>query len=228
MIINGLYQKGGHAYKSCTNKMLGVSMDTCKRFRKMISDYIEGSLSRADRLEFEKHIELCKDCFDTVEGEKGLLEEIHHFDEVVTSEDFDTVLRTRIRIESGIGRRRLGELFWTWPARIPVYGMSLALILIASVMVLNQINGQKSSTIPQPYINNEWYGGNPSQNNFDQPFTETENVIYMIDRLNPEQLIDNSFTDSNTNDVNLVDTVYNDSLKVQQTNSMQTNNTIVY
>ena len=163
-------------------------MSTCKRFKKMILDYVEGSLSNADRREIEQHLEDCEGCHSVAEREKQLIEDLHRLGRQTTSEDFDTILRTRIKIENGIGRRRLNELVWSWPAKIPVYGMSLALLLIASVMVFDQIRQHNEPEIPQPYVNTIWYGGNPASDADDQPFMETESVIYTIDRMDETQL----------------------------------------
>ncbi|MBN1154108.1 zf-HC2 domain-containing protein [candidate division KSB1 bacterium] len=203
-------------------------MDTCKRFKKLISDFIEGSLSKSDRFEFEKHLEHCEGCHSVLEREKRLIDGLHHLGHLNTSKDFDTVLRTRIRIESGIGRRRLNELVWTWPAKIPVYGMSLALLLIAFVMVFEQIKEQNKPVIPQPYVNTNWHGGNPDQNTFPKTYTETENVIYMIDPLDPQQLGDGSYNETEGTATFGIKSNFGDSLEDKRETSLQSIRQVVY
>ena len=167
-------------------------MSNCKRFREMVSDYIEGELSGEDKIHFENHIKECSICSEITAKMRLLQNDLCSLKLIQASPDFDTILRTRIRIESGIGRRRLHEIIWNWPAKIPVYGMSLALIIIAFVLVAEQINQPYQSLKPDPYVNTEWYGGNPNQNNSSVMMDETENFIYVIERTSPDKLFNNN------------------------------------
>ena len=116
-----------------------------------------------------------------------------------TSPDFETILRTRIRIESGIQRRRLQAVSLPWPTRIPVYGIALALIIIASVLVIDNVTKSRFSYKPEALPNTGWYGGNPSQNIQSPVVKETDNYIYAIDRVSPQDLIDNYGTSVDSN-----------------------------
>ena len=40
---------------------------TCRELVELVSDYLEGSLSRRDRKRFEKHIRSCGNCHEYVE-----------------------------------------------------------------------------------------------------------------------------------------------------------------
>jgi len=198
-------------------------MKNCKRFQKMISDYVEGELGDNHKNNFEKHLQMCKTCHQVILRIRKLRESLGCMTLIQTSADFDTVLRTRIKIESGIGRRRLQEIIWSWPAKIPVYGMAVALIVIAMVLVFEQTKKTNQTQKPEAYVDTQWYGGNPEQNNFTPILVETENVIYVIDRMTPEKFytgnINESYKDSITkSEVN--DSLKLSKIKVQQANQM--------
>lgn len=202
-------------------------MKKCKRFKKLISDYIEGALKGTDKSSFENHLEECIDCAETVSRVDKLSTKLKKLKQIQTSEDFDTVLHTRIRIESGIGRRRLHEIVWSWPAKIPVYGMSLAIIVIAIVLVLEQVNEPYQSPTPDAYINAEWYGGNPGQRTSSDIMRETENVIYVIERTSPEKLIQTQGQSLNSSYLDSINRTQNsDSLALRNSQSYQVNQVV--
>ncbi|MBD3290463.1 hypothetical protein GF337_16785 [candidate division KSB1 bacterium] len=203
-------------------------MKKCKRFKRLISDYIEGALNVTDKTSFESHLQDCVNCADTVSRVTKLSTRMKKLKHIKTSEDFNTVLHTRIRIESGIGRRRLHEIVWSWPAKVPVYGMALAIIVIAVVLVLEQIDNPYQSPAPAPYINAEWYGGNPDQQTSSDILTETENVIYVIERTSPEKLIQSQGQSLNSSYLDSINrTQDSDSLTLRNSQSYQVNQ-IVY
>lgn len=173
-------------------------MDPCKRFREFLSLYVDKEIPKEKEQEFEKHLDECLSCHDSVSVQRKILDDIHSLKSVRTSEDFDTILRTRIKIESGLSRRRLKEMVWGWPARIPIYGMSLALIIIAALMVMQQFKSMNQSTVPEAYPNTEWYGNNPARNQSSNGILETDNSIYVIDSVNPE--VENSGQNSDRAD----------------------------
>ena len=198
-------------------------MNNCKRFNEMISDYIEGGLFKDDKKYFENHLKECPTCSETVSKMQILQKKLRSLKLLQTSPDFETVLRTRIRIESGIGRRRLHEIIWSWPAKVPVYGMSLALIIIAFVLVVEQINKPQRLLKPDPYVNTKWYGGNPNQNNSSTMINESENNIYVIERTSPDKLLNSKRPVLSASNRDSVTKTKNDSLNYRDKQIKQVN-----
>jgi len=195
-------------------------MSSCNRIKEIISDYIEGELTREQKKWVESHLTHCKDCDEVIVRVKKIKKSLSSLRNIETSPDFETILRTRIKIESGIGRRRIQELIWTWPARIPIYGMSLALIIIAMVLVIEQIN--KPDTIrPDSYINTEWYGGKSSQNTSGPIIEQTDNVIYVIERMAPEDVLQAESMPYSTDDT--MRNTHNDSMSIRDKRLKQVN-----
>ncbi len=173
-------------------------MKICRRFKKMLSLYIDSELPKREKQEFENHLDECPECQEKVALQQLLVNKLHHLKRIRTSDDFDAVLRTRIRIESGIGKRRFDEMTWGWTTKVPVYGMSLALIIIAAVLVFEQVKKANQPERPQAYTDTEWYGRNPSQNSSPVIIEQKEDVIYVIDRVSPDQLMKNQTSEKDT------------------------------
>ncbi|MBN2008415.1 zf-HC2 domain-containing protein [candidate division KSB1 bacterium] len=164
-------------------------MSNCKRIKAIVSEYIDGELTREQQKMVESHLAACKSCDEVIANVKALRRNLHELKRVETSPDFETILRTRIRIESGVSRRRLQELFWTGPARLPMYGMAAALIVIASIMVFDQIRDAREPAQPDAYINYQWYGGTNQQYTTTPVMQQSDNVIYVLDRMSPEDVL---------------------------------------
>ncbi|TML04673.1 MAG: anti-sigma factor [Actinobacteria bacterium] len=66
-----------------------AALMTCEELVELVTDYLEGALSAADRARFEEHIELCVMCHDHMDrmraivGELGALHERHIDPEVL-------------------------------------------------------------------------------------------------------------------------------------------------
>ncbi len=168
---------------------IGVWMSNCKRIKAIVSEYIEQDLTREQQRMVEAHLSDCKTCDEVIERVKDLRTKLHTLAQLKTSEDFETILRTRIRIESGLSRRRLSEILWTGPAKLPVYGMAVALIVIASIMVFDQVKQSRRPAQPAAYINTEFYDGNSQQNQRTSTMNASDDVIYYaIDKVTPDEV----------------------------------------
>jgi len=115
-------------------------MENCKWFEQYFSDYIEGQLDLSLTQKLEQHLAKCKYCTAIIQRMRLVMGSLHQVSQLKTSSDFDTILRTRIRIESGLERSSWRDRFNSWAIRIPVYAASIAIILIAFVLLKGQYN----------------------------------------------------------------------------------------
>lgn len=116
----------------------GLLMKKCERFRQHFSDYIDGLLDSTIRLELENHLENCPRCLKVIQRMKNVSQKLKHLPGLKTSPDFDMVLRTRIRVESGLERKSWSENKFKWSIQIPVYAASIAIIWGAFVFINDQ------------------------------------------------------------------------------------------
>jgi anti-sigma factor RsiW len=97
-------------------------MNSCQKLSELFSEYVERSLHEEVRQEVELHLKACPPCQETIERLGRLRRNLKSLSVVKVSPDFETVLRTRMRLE----RHRLRP--WTFsmplfPARAMAYGL---------------------------------------------------------------------------------------------------------
>lgn len=151
-------------------------MDSCQRFKELMSDYIEGGLDPQSKQEMEHHFNECIRCSSTTEELRTLISELKALPQVSVSPDFDTILRARIRLENGLARRQYDRFFASWKFRIPAYAVAMALIVLAAFTIFSQLNRQRQLYPPDAYVNPEYYGGRYQQ-------VDSVNVVfYMLEK----------------------------------------------
>lgn len=111
-------------------------MPLCKRFEDDIFDYVDGLLFGPRKKELDKHFEECSPCSRAFEEIKRVRSQLRKLRPLRTSADFETVLRSRISLERSLRRGALNN----WPVRIPLYAAAGALIVIATLFVLQPTN----------------------------------------------------------------------------------------
>jgi hypothetical protein len=190
-------------------------MDGCKKIRKFLSSYLDGELVGKDKVDFEDHLEQCKDCSETTQQVQKLTKLLPKLSRPSTSPDFNEVLRARIRIENTKSRRQLKEVRWPWLDRVPLYGMSLAIIVLAVILVREQINRSHITPKPNAMVNPMWYGGKAAQNSNPNYIVESENVIYILDRISPADFLNKKQLATQSDSlVDSLNVVVKDSLKM--------------
>ncbi|MDZ7263326.1 MAG: zf-HC2 domain-containing protein [candidate division KSB1 bacterium] len=138
-------------------------MDSCQRFKELMSDYIEGGLDPQSKQEMEHHFKECLRCASTTEELRSLIQELKALPQVTVSPDFETILRARIRLENGLVRRQQERFFASWKFRVPAFSAAMVVILLAALTVFSQLNRQRQLYPPDAYVNPEYYGGRYQQ-----------------------------------------------------------------
>jgi len=110
-------------------------MNSCQKFSELFSEYVERSLHQKVRQEVELHLKACPPCQETIERLGRLRRNLKSLSAVKISPDFETVLRTRMRLE----RHRLRP--WTFsmplfPARAMAYGLLFVGVIGGGVIYL--------------------------------------------------------------------------------------------
>lgn len=103
-------------------------MNSCEKLSELLSDYVERSLHEEVRQKIEFHLKACPPCQETVERLGKLRRNLRSLSAVKASPDFETVLRTRMRLE----RHRLRPWTFSMPL-LPARAMAYALLLVGLV-----------------------------------------------------------------------------------------------
>lgn len=74
-------------------------MKNCERFTELFSDYAEDGLSSAEKRELDVHLQQCSECRSAAAGVVNLRTSLRQMPGLTTSPDFETILRTRIKME---------------------------------------------------------------------------------------------------------------------------------
>lgn len=131
-------------------------MDSCQRFKEMVSDYIEGGLGQQDKAMMDKHLKDCLRCRGVIKQLKSLIHTVRELPRVKVSTNFETILRARISMESGLERRRRARLFPLGQIKFPAYAFSAVMIVVALVASLLLIKPETNEA-PIANIDNELY-----------------------------------------------------------------------
>jgi hypothetical protein len=105
-------------------------MKNCERFTKLLSDYAENTLMPAEKCELDVHLEQCTECRVAAEGVVNLRRNLRRLPAIPISPDFETILRTRIKLD----RRAYAAPIWNRqhvaPRRLATFSAT-AVIMIA-------------------------------------------------------------------------------------------------
>jgi len=74
-------------------------MKNCERFTELFSDYAEDGLSSAEKRELDVHLQQCSECRSAAAGVVNLRTSLRQMPGLTTSPDFETILRTRMKME---------------------------------------------------------------------------------------------------------------------------------
>ena len=154
-------------------------MDNCKKFKELLSDYIEGGLDPQTKLLLEQHLKECLNCSKVITRLKTLHRTLKELPKLAVSSDFETVLRTRIRVESGLDRRRREKFAIFLPTQSPVFAAAALIIFLAvTVAIVTQFNKRGSAYPTDAYTNYEWQGGGKKQTQS----SANGRVVYFIEK----------------------------------------------
>lgn len=123
----------------------------CQRFENLISDYLEGQLSEAERRDFDAHCAGCPDCPDLLLQVRQVIAICHAFPE---SKPPDT-LAERI-LTATVGERRRfswsGAFDWASVRRFlqPQFAVGLALVVCSIGLFLRMTTPETASDVGAP------------------------------------------------------------------------------
>lgn len=107
-------------------------MKNCERFTDLLSDYAENGLASAEKRELDVHLQQCSECRSAADGVVNLRYSLRQMPGLKTSPDFETILRTRIKME----RRTHAAPMWNWRYLAPRQVATLSVTAVAAFSCL--------------------------------------------------------------------------------------------
>ncbi|MBN1349893.1 zf-HC2 domain-containing protein [candidate division KSB1 bacterium] len=126
-------------------------MNRCEQLKPLFSDYTDNTLRKAEADQMRRHFEQCPECRNTMKTLKRLKSVLSGLKKIAPSPDFDMILRTRIRIEASMERKRILSNLWGGSLRIPAYAASLAIVLVCALIIWDQFGTNSRTETAKPF-----------------------------------------------------------------------------
>ena len=122
-------------------------MNPCQRFKKVVSELIDGELDILQQKFAEEHLKKCPNCDRLIKQIRSVKDHIRNLSKIQTSENFHILLRERIRREMA-GKRELLPVSSGFSYRwIPAAALCVVMIIAGFWMI-----DRKTSLFNQTYI----------------------------------------------------------------------------
>jgi len=185
-------------------------MPDCYEFRKLINKLIDNEISFSEKKKLREHIDECVDCKKCLEKSIKMKRMLAQLPKVKTSEDFNILLRARIRREAHRERNKLFASF-TLPKRTVKFAFGIIVIMLF-ILIINPVHLIRNDSEKQMSV---------SENNNDQ---FNGRIQYVIDKY--PHSISLSREDSRENTIDSL-IIKNDSLNNRRSNIVRTHATPV-
>jgi anti-sigma factor RsiW len=104
-------------------------MKNCERFTELLSDYAENMLAPAEKRELDVHLQQCSECRSAAEGVVHLRRSLHRLSALQTTPDFETILRTRIKMERRAQSAPIWNFRYVAPRRLATYSAAAVVVI---------------------------------------------------------------------------------------------------
>lgn len=140
-------------------------MTPCQRYKQQLFDYIDNDIDVITRKEISKHLESCAECCQFVEQIKALRSRLKALPKVQLSDDFQAVLRERIRHELA-GKKYPGRFTSRMGWRLAPVMAVVVVVCVSGYLLLN-----KRALSPAGYAEKELQGSvhHVSENLYEGP-----------------------------------------------------------
>ena len=111
-----------------------MPMKNCDKFKRRMSEFLDGELRGTLKREFEEHIKKCRVCSNAVTRLQNIRSSLRQLSPIKTSPDFDAMLRARIRLTSSARWRNYGGRNVVMPWRIPAFALGTIVVVIVAAL----------------------------------------------------------------------------------------------
>jgi len=152
-----------------------------------ILGYVDGRLKESERLEVEKHLEVCAACRLRVNEFRAVSDLLDDLPVIEPSEAFD------LRVHARVAAEPAKQSWWTWLRPSPRVAFAATMLLVATVWI-----GSKSIQAPTHEVN----GASDAQLLDAQPVLDNYDVLSNFEPLSdlPEQATDQAQPDTTNNE----------------------------
>lgn len=157
-------------------------MKNCERFVGLLSDYADSMMAPAEKSEFAAHLKECAECRSAAEGVVNLRRNLRRLPALQTSQDFETILRARIKLDRRTHAVPLWSMRYAGPRRFVSYSAAAALAVVCVFYLWQRLSADSLPTTPSSLTVSQMQIA-PNQA---LPSVSPAKILYTLDKVTPQ------------------------------------------
>jgi hypothetical protein len=157
-------------------------MKICERFSELLSDYAENALAPVEKNEFAAHLKDCVECRSAAEGVVNLRRNLRRLPVLQTSPDFETILRTQIKLDRRANVAPIWSMRYAGSRRFAAYSAAAALALICVFYLWQRLSADALPSSPSSIAVSQMQIA-PNQT---LPSVSPAKILYTLDKVTPQ------------------------------------------
>ncbi|MGH7449741.1 MAG: zf-HC2 domain-containing protein [bacterium] len=157
-------------------------MKNCERFVGLLSDYADSTMAPAEKSEFAAHLKECAECNSAAEGVVNLRQNLRRLPALQTSQDFETILRTRIKLDRRANMAPVWNMRYAGSRRVVSYSAAAALAMVCVFYLWQRLSANSLTTTPSSLTVSQMQIA-PNQV---LPSVSPAKILYTLDKVTPQ------------------------------------------
>ncbi len=157
-------------------------MKSCERFSELLSDFAENSLASVEKSELAAHLKECAECRSAANGVVNLRRNLSRLPALQTPPDFETILRTRIKLDRRANVAPLWNMRYAGARRVVTYSATAALVVVCVFYLWQRLSSDSLPASP-PGLDVSQMQIAPNQV---LPSVSPAKVLYTLDKVTPQ------------------------------------------
>jgi hypothetical protein len=157
-------------------------MKNCERFVGLLSDYADNAMAPAEKSEFAAHLKECAECRSAAEGVVNLRRSLSRLPALQTSQDFETILRARIKLDRRAHVAPIWSMRYAGSRRFVSYSAAAALVVICVFYLWQRLSADSLPATPSSLTVSQMQIA-PNQV---LPSVSPAKILYTLDKVTPQ------------------------------------------
>ena len=157
-------------------------MKNCERFVGLFSDYADSTMAPPEKSEFAAHLKECAECRSAAEGVVNLRQNLRRLPALQTSQDFETILRARIKLDRRTSVAPIWNMRYAGPRRFVSYSAATALALVCVLYLWQRLSADSLPATPSSLTVSQMQIA-PNQV---LPSVSPAKILYTLDKVTPQ------------------------------------------
>jgi hypothetical protein len=157
-------------------------MKNCERFVGLLSDYADSTMAPVEKSEFAAHLKECAECRSAAEGVVNLRQNLRRLPALQTSQDFETILRARIKLDRRTHVAPIWNMRYASSRRLATYSATAALAVVCVFYLWQRLSADSLPGSPSSLTVSQMQIA-PNQA---LPSISPAKILYTLDKVTPQ------------------------------------------